>query len=399
MYAHLDYFSVYVTAGLRVGDYVEEGQYIGDVVNYNAYDTPDHLHISIVNYQGDSAQWDNGYADWIYIGNPLDSIAPMHDLVYPVIENALGDQLLAFAVQSLPAYFEEGGPISGNVDIISRIYDNNYFDSWKNIPYEVRYKIEGDSSIPWTTSVCFTGRLGTYDSMSVLTPVVYQDDATCNTIYVWDTQQDYFFNLTNTDGDSLIEISDFGGCWETPYFRNGDYKVFVRAIDVAGNTTTDSMTIAVANFFELSGTIGLADDNPDLAGTIVTALENGAADTTAADGSYSVPDVPGASQLIRVSRPGYYAKDTTLLMIENKTLNLELEVKPYVCGDVNGDGNVNLIDILYLIDYKYSSPPGDPPVPEESGDVNNDGNVNLIDILYLIDYKYSDPPGPDPDCG
>ena len=86
-------------------------------------------------------------------------------------------------------------------------------------------------------------------------------------------------------------------------------------------------------------------------------------------------------------------------MIDNKTMNLELEAKPYICGDVNADEGVNLIDILYLIDYKYGTPPGPAPQPEESGDVNHDGAINLIDILYLIDYKYGTPPGPGPDCG
>lgn len=33
------------------------------------------------------------------------------------------------------------------------------------------------------------------------------------------------------------------------------------------------------------------------------------------------------------------------------------------------------------------------------GDANNDGVINLLDILYLIDYKYGIPPGPEPDCG
>lgn len=70
----------------------------------------------------------------------------------------------------------------------------------------------------------------------------------------------------------------------------------------------------------------------------------------------------------------------------------------YVCGDASGDGNVNLIDILYVIAYKYNVPPGPAPEPEEAADVNGDGSVNLIDILYLIDFIYGVPPGPDPAC-
>ncbi|UCD17946.1 MAG: dockerin type I repeat-containing protein, partial [Candidatus Zixiibacteriota bacterium] len=63
----------------------------------------------------------------------------------------------------------------------------------------------------------------------------------------------------------------------------------------------------------------------------------------------------------------------------------------YACGDANGDGDVNLLDILYLIDFLYGNPTGPAPDPMESGDANADGDVNLLDILYLIDYLYGSP--------
>ncbi len=69
-------------------------------------------------------------------------------------------------------------------------------------------------------------------------------------------------------------------------------------------------------------------------------------------------------------------------------------------GDANSDGAVNLIDILYLIAFKYNDPPGpgNPAGCDEFMDGNGDGNVNLLDILYLISYKYDSPPGPAPIC-
>ena len=70
----------------------------------------------------------------------------------------------------------------------------------------------------------------------------------------------------------------------------------------------------------------------------------------------------------------------------------------YVCGDANGDGDVNLLDILLLISFIYNTPPGPAPNPMESGDANADGDVNLLDILLLISHIYGDPPGPPPLC-
>lgn len=69
-------------------------------------------------------------------------------------------------------------------------------------------------------------------------------------------------------------------------------------------------------------------------------------------------------------------------------------VQIFVCGDPNEDGNINLLDILMLIDYKYKN--GSAPNILESADVNHDGVVNLLDILFMIDYKYKD--GDTPVC-
>ncbi|MBN2227862.1 MAG: hypothetical protein JW763_10930 [candidate division Zixibacteria bacterium] len=59
-----------------------------------------------------------------------------------------------------------------------------------------------------------------------------------------------------------------------------------------------------------------------------------------------------------------------------------------VYGDVNIDGEANLLDILFLISYLYDTPPGPAPDPFELGDINVDGYVNLLDILTLIDFVY-----------
>lgn len=56
-------------------------------------------------------------------------------------------------------------------------------------------------------------------------------------------------------------------------------------------------------------------------------------------------------------------------------------------GDVNWDGVINLIDLLYLIAAKYYDGPDAVPDPLV-GDCNCDRKVDLLDILAIIDYKY-----------
>ncbi len=86
------------------------------------------------------------------------------------------------------------------------------------------------------------------------------------------------------------------------------------------------------------------------------------------------------------------------LLTYNPVVNTSTVSTSFLCGDASGDGDVNLIDILYLISYKYDVPPGPEPMPLAAGDANGDGAINLVDILYLIDYRYGTPPGPDPLC-
>jgi hypothetical protein len=63
-------------------------------------------------------------------------------------------------------------------------------------------------------------------------------------------------------------------------------------------------------------------------------------------------------------------------------------------GDVNGDGIVDVGDVVYLISYLYRG--GPPPDPLSTGDVNCDGIVNLGDVVFLISYLYKS--GPVPRC-
>ncbi|MBN2226678.1 MAG: hypothetical protein JW763_04885 [candidate division Zixibacteria bacterium] len=73
--------------------------------------------------------------------------------------------------------------------------------------------------------------------------------------------------------------------------------------------------------------------------------------------------------------------------IDSREYTLTIKA-PYICGDANNDEGVNLLDILFVIDFVYN----DGPSPEhlEAADVNNSGETNLLDILDLIQHLYGD---------
>ena len=66
--------------------------------------------------------------------------------------------------------------------------------------------------------------------------------------------------------------------------------------------------------------------------------------------------------------------------------------EPFVRGDANADGIINVADIVYLVNYLYRG--GSEPSPAESGDATCDGVVNVADIVFLVNYLYrgGDPP-------
>jgi hypothetical protein len=66
----------------------------------------------------------------------------------------------------------------------------------------------------------------------------------------------------------------------------------------------------------------------------------------------------------------------------------------YQCGDANGDGTIDVSDVVYLVNYLFKE--GDPPDPLEAGETNCDGLIDVGDVVYIINYLYKD--GTLPSC-
>ncbi|UCB52094.1 MAG: hypothetical protein JSV10_08920, partial [Candidatus Zixiibacteriota bacterium] len=64
----------------------------------------------------------------------------------------------------------------------------------------------------------------------------------------------------------------------------------------------------------------------------------------------------------------------------------------YLSGDANGDNDVDIGDVIYLVNHLYRE--GSSPEPLSVGDVNGDGVVNVGDVVYLINYILRNGPPP-----
>jgi hypothetical protein len=65
---------------------------------------------------------------------------------------------------------------------------------------------------------------------------------------------------------------------------------------------------------------------------------------------------------------------------------------PHLRGDTNGDNQITVSDVVFLINYLFISGPA--PDPIELGDINCDENINVSDVVYIINYLFISGPPP-----
>lgn len=61
--------------------------------------------------------------------------------------------------------------------------------------------------------------------------------------------------------------------------------------------------------------------------------------------------------------------------------------KAFLCGDADGNGTVNVSDVVYLIAFVFAGGPA--PNPLAAGDVDCSGILNVSDVVYLISYVFA----------
>lgn len=62
-----------------------------------------------------------------------------------------------------------------------------------------------------------------------------------------------------------------------------------------------------------------------------------------------------------------------------------------ICGEVDGIDGMNILDVVYLINYKYKG--GPPPINMGMADMDNcSGDINILDVVYFINWKYKGGP-------
>ena len=222
------------------GDEVHVDDYLGDISTWHTADFH-HLHFTRCRYPGNNSAWYDAVA------NPIEFLVPSAEPDAPVFQEAQTGQMFSFVENNSNTQIDPSS-VYGQVDIIARISDRILDDTWVVIPYQIEWWVENTDEIVVVPIKVFVVHTGDCFDDTTVTSVVYKDSG------IWDTEADYdaadrnfYFIISNTDSDGEAELSDSIFAFYSNSLANGDYSLYVRATDWAGNSTTESMNFTVNN--------------------------------------------------------------------------------------------------------------------------------------------------------
>jgi hypothetical protein len=381
LYAHLDLPTIQVAPG----DTVSVGQFLGRLVSWPIAEFH-HLHFVKIRQSG--YPWTS---DWQFIHNPLDYLVDITDTIPPEFVTLNNGSYVAFYPNNGTTYLTPGEPLSGALDFLVSVRDVVKEPDWNVAPYQVNYRFRNDS-ITYAPVISVQFRDTLWWDQNVAT--IYRDDA------VYDSKGDYnnrefFVICTNTDGDEYIESGDADSAWFTGDYPNGTYWLQVSTIDSYGNRDDESLQVVLENYVTLSGTVTLADQPPQQAGTIVSLPQLGLADTTDDSGYFAIAGVGPGHYEMDVRR-NFYDSIATSEHITRRNPSRDFMLQPVLGlrGDINHDLKVTSSDILLLVAYVFRG--GAAPEPVSAGDANGVPPITSADIVYLVAYVFKSGPPPPP---
>ena len=236
------------TIQFDIGDTVQVHDYLGDIIEWSS--TWGHIHF--VEIKDSGLVWFYADDEWGINFNPMLALQPYPDTTAPYIDPVFGWSKFAFAINESAIYLQPDS-LFGEIDIIVKVVDYAGDSEWQQPAYTTWYTIKriSDNEIikPKTLGHILNHKYPFYDggNYQPYAGVIYQRDNTLPPSGWSNEQRNYYHNLTNSNGDSLVELSEKALAFDTDNFQDGDYRIIVEVYDEAGNFDIDSMDVQFKN--------------------------------------------------------------------------------------------------------------------------------------------------------
>jgi len=295
-------------------------------------------------------------------------------------------------VESSPAIGENGTVYFGSYD--SCVYALRDMGTHAELYW--KYKTGGPVDASPTVGGDGTIYIGSRDS------TMYAFNPDGSILWTYDVGQQIESSVTIA-GDGRIYFGGMGGAvpgGAGAIFALGEIGSDVGPItlglpDKVADDTTINPTVTVRNFRTTQESFSVAllikNNEVDVYGDTVDIVDlDGGADFQAAFEPWVIG--PGEDQLFDITLVSLLGTDNN--NTNDTLLSTVLAGETYICGDANGNGTVNILDVTLLINFLYKGGPA--PDPYESGNADGTLPINILDVTFLINYLYKD--GPEPVC-
>jgi len=245
LYAHL----VDTTIQFDVGDTVKIHDYLGDIIQWQNNDWG---HIHFVEIRDSGLEWFYNDNQWGINFNPLLALNPLSDTIPPIIESVFPESKFGFCENESSIYLSPDS-LYGEIDIICKVVDYTGDSEWQQPAFKTYYWITDDGTGDTVQSRKLGHKLNhsyPFYSGNQYTPfaeVMYKRDATLPATYWNETERNYYHILTNSNGDSLVNLEENNLAFNTSVHPDGYYNIFIEVFDEAGNFNLDSTQVQFRN--------------------------------------------------------------------------------------------------------------------------------------------------------
>ena len=244
LYAHL----IESTIQFDVGDTVQIHDYLGDIIQWSS----NWGHIHFVEIRDSGLVWSYSDNEWGINFNPMLALQPLNDTIPPFIDTVFNYSKFGFCLNETSTYLQPDS-LFGDIDIIVKVIDYAGASEWQQPAYCTYYwikKISEDSLIfPRTMGQILNHQYPFYEGSHYepYATVIYKRDAILHGSSWMDTERNYHHVVTNSNGDSLIELSEKNLAFPTSNYLDGTYRIFIEVFDEVGNSDIDSMDVQFKN--------------------------------------------------------------------------------------------------------------------------------------------------------